>query len=74
MTAEELCARVEAMPPGAVEVLTQAQFDGTFAREPTLDGRKRAALALGERCGCAVVFVGSESMFVRFTRRQDQAA
>jgi hypothetical protein len=57
------------MPPGGVDVLTRAEFDTLFALEATLEEMKDAALALGERCGCEVTFVGTDEMYVRFTRK-----
>lgn len=73
MTPEELCERLKALPFGGVELQTQAQFDRTFRVGADLDQRKAAAVALGERCGCRVLFIGTDNIFVRFTRRQDRA-
>jgi hypothetical protein len=52
-----------------VEVLTRSQFKKMFPKQTTMKARKEAALAVGERCRCDVVFVGGDDMFVRFTRR-----
>lgn len=69
-TAEELCKQVAAMPPGGVAVLSQAHFGRIFGSERSLEARKREAVVLGERCGCGVLFIGTDDIFVRFTRRQ----
>ena len=58
------------MPYGGVEILSRSQFDAVFRDGETLEGMKGAAAALGERCGCGVIFVGADSIYVRFTRKQ----
>jgi hypothetical protein len=68
VTPERLCDRIQAMPIGGVEILSRDHFDVVFSREATMDARKRAAAALAKRCKCAVVFLGTDQVFVRFTR------
>jgi hypothetical protein len=57
------------MPSGGVEVLTRSQFKKMFPKQTTTEARKEAAVAFGEKCHCDVAFVGSDDMYVRFTRR-----
>jgi hypothetical protein len=57
------------MPSGGVEVLTRSQFEKMFPQQTTMEARKEAAVAFGERCRCDVAFVGGDDMYVRFTRR-----
>jgi hypothetical protein len=68
VTPERLCDRIQAMPIGGVEILSKSHFDVVFGKEATLDARKRAAAALASRCKCAVLFLGTDQVFVRFTR------
>lgn len=58
------------MPLGGVEILSRDHFEAVFRDERTMDAMKGAAAALGERCGCGVMFVGMDAIYVRFTRKQ----
>jgi hypothetical protein len=66
--AEQLRRRIEGLPLGGVELLTKAQFQQEFADQVTLPEMKEAAIALGERYSCRVLFFGQEHAFVSFTR------
>lgn len=69
-TPDELCARIQGMLPGGVELLTRERIDYIFAGS-TLEQQKLEVVSLGEKCGCGVMFVGTDNIFVRFTRKQD---
>ena len=73
MTPESFCERISAMPFGGVEVLSHSQFTALFREEETSDRMKGAAASLGERCGCGVLFIGGDDIYVRFTRKQTEA-
>ncbi|HEV7251946.1 MAG TPA: hypothetical protein VGN97_02440 [Mesorhizobium sp.] len=64
---------MHAMEPGWTEVLSRVGFDTTFQAEAMMEDRKRSAALLAERCGCSVIFIGEDTIFARFTRKQDRA-
>ena len=62
-----------ALPLGAVEVLTKAQFQLLFGTGPSMEAAKLAAATLTERAGCRIPFIGDESIFARITRQQSRS-
>jgi hypothetical protein len=68
---EELRIRLDRLKPGEIEILSRDAFDAVFSGGDGVETRKNKAIELGESCKSQVLFVGTERMFVRFTRQQD---
>ncbi|HEV2557538.1 MAG TPA: hypothetical protein VGU45_02830 [Microvirga sp.] len=69
MTVDELNQRLEQLALGEVEMLSREEFEQAFRALPSLPDKKKAAITLGDWRRCGVIFVGTERVFVSFTRR-----
>ena len=72
MRPDELAQHLAALPLGAEETLTKAQFQLLFGKEAGMEAAKLAAADFAEQAGCRILFLGHETLFARITRRQSR--